>query len=105
MGAETPARRRRTAKQVAATLGCHPRTVRKLIAEPREEFIARAEERRKKAAQLRAQGRSYKQIATELDCAVGSVSTLLYWARKYGEMPEPAPAAGKPAEDNARAPA
>ena len=101
MGAETPARRRRTAKELAETLGCHPRTIRKLIAEPREEFIARAQQRRKKAAELRATGMPYQQIADEMGIAIGSAATLVHWARKYGEMPDPLPPAKTSSEENA----
>jgi len=87
MGAETPARRKRTAREVAASLGASERTVRRIIAEPREDFERRARERRKIAVDLREQGKKYREIAEEMGCSVGQVSYMLHVARKNGELP------------------
>lgn len=86
MGAETPARRKRTAREVAASLGASERTVRRIIAEPRDEFEARARQRRARAVELRQQGKKYREIAEEMDCSIGSVSRMLHDARKTGEL-------------------
>ena len=40
MGAERPVRRKHTAVELAKQLGCHPRTVRRYVAQPRAEFLA-----------------------------------------------------------------
>lgn len=82
-GAETRARRTMTAKEGAARLGVSPRTIQRIIAEPREEFEARARQRRERAAELRASGLKYKEIAEEMDISIGMVGSLLHDARKH----------------------
>ena len=73
-----------TAREGAAQLGVSARTVRRLVAEPRDEFEARARQRRVRAAQLRNAGRTYKQIADDLDISIGAVGGLLSIARREG---------------------
>ena len=82
--AETAARRSMTAREGAEKLGVSARTVRRMVAEPRDDFEARARERRVRAAQLRNNGCSYKQIAEELECSTGAVGALLTIARREG---------------------
>jgi DNA-directed RNA polymerase specialized sigma24 family protein len=84
MPAENPVRRSKTAKEMAARLGVSERTIRNVVAEPREEFEARAQARRQRAVELREQGLKYREIAEELSCSVGTVGTLLHHARKSG---------------------
>ncbi|OFV72490.1 sigma factor-like helix-turn-helix DNA-binding protein [Rhodococcus erythropolis] len=82
MGAETPARRNRTAREVAERIGASPRTVRRIIAEPRASYEARAAERRKRVLELRANGMKLREIAAEVGMSVGGVGTILHHARK-----------------------
>ncbi|MFE5708110.1 helix-turn-helix domain-containing protein [Rhodococcus koreensis] len=82
MGAETPTRRKRTAREIAEQLGASPRTVRRIVAEPRGEFEARAEARRAQAVELRAQGLKYTEIAEAMGVTTGTVGRLLSDARK-----------------------
>lgn len=82
MGAETPARRNRSAREVAERLGISPRTVRNIMAEPRAEYEARAAERRRRVLELRAQGLKLREIADEVGMTVGGVGTILHHARK-----------------------
>ncbi|GAB2453926.1 sigma factor-like helix-turn-helix DNA-binding protein [Nocardia tengchongensis] len=82
--AETVARRAITAREGAAQLGVSSRTIRRLKAEARGDFEARALQRRQLAAQLRNAGWSYKEIADELECSVGAVGALLHIARREG---------------------
>lgn len=84
MSAETPARRKMTAREGAQRLGVSPRTIQRLVAEPRADFEARAQERRQRAVELREQGLKYREIAEEMGCSVGTVGTLLHHARKSG---------------------
>jgi transposase len=77
MGAQTPARRSKTARELAEEFGVTPRTIQRLVAEPREEYTARARQRRERAAQLRKQGLKYREIAEELGVSIGTVSKLL----------------------------
>ncbi|MCX4099102.1 sigma factor-like helix-turn-helix DNA-binding protein [Nocardia sp. alder85J] len=78
MAAEHPKRRTKTAKEMAEQLGISVRSVRNIIAEPRENFEARAAEKRTRARELRADGASYREIADELGISIGSVSSLLH---------------------------
>ncbi|MBF6150268.1 helix-turn-helix domain-containing protein [Nocardia nova] len=82
--AETAARRSMTAREGAERLGVSPRTIRRMVAEPRADFEARARDRRTRAAQLRNAGHSYKEIAAAMDCSTGTVGTLLRLARREG---------------------
>lgn len=86
MSAETPTRRKRTAKEVAKSLGCSTRTVRRIIAEPRDEWEARARERRARAVELRKSGMKYREIAQELGAPIGTVGRMLNLARQHGEF-------------------
>ena len=83
MSDEIRQRRKTTAKELAARLGCSERTVRRIAAEPRAEFLARAAERRARALLLREAGHTYKQIAEEMGESVGAVGRLIYSARQH----------------------
>ena len=85
--ARSPQRRKITARELAERLGSSVRTAQRLVAEPRTEFLARARQRRARAVELRLQGLKYVEIAAEMECAVGTVSTLLHEARRLGEWP------------------
>jgi excisionase family DNA binding protein len=82
MGAENPMRRTMTAREAAERLGCSPRTIQRVIAEPRQEFLARATERQLKAAELKEQGQTYKQIAETLECTPKAAENLVLRGRK-----------------------
>lgn len=88
MTAKAQQRRKITARELAAQLGSSTRTAQRLVAEPRDDFETRARERRERAAQLRNMGRSYKDIADELDCSTGAVGALLHLARREGLLVE-----------------
>jgi DNA-binding CsgD family transcriptional regulator len=82
MGAENPIRRSKTANELAARLGCSPRTVRNIVAEPRGEFLARTAANRARAVELRAQGLLYREIAEAMGVSTGAVGKLLHDARR-----------------------
>ena len=84
MVAENPTRRNRTARDIAARLGVSTRTVQRIIAEPRDEFEARAAARRERVIELRRGGLTYAAIAAEVGMTVGGVGTVLHHARKAG---------------------
>jgi DNA-directed RNA polymerase specialized sigma24 family protein len=84
MGAENPQRRKTTAREAAEKLGVHPRTIRRIAAEPRTEYLARAAVRREQAARLRNEGRTYIEIAAVMECSTGTVGTLIRDAKKHG---------------------
>lgn len=82
MGAENPTRRTITAREAAARIGCSPRTIQRVIAEPRDEFLARIAERREKVLALREQGMKYREIAETLNIPIGTVSTIIHHAKQ-----------------------
>ena len=82
MTASKPVRRRYTAREVAERYGISERHVRRVIAEPRTEYLARAEARRIKALQLREAGKSYSEIAEELEVSEVNARSLVHRARK-----------------------
>jgi len=81
-GAEMPVRRQRSAREIAEQMNCSPRSIRRLIAMPREEFIARARAKTAQAVELRAQGLTHREIGETMGISIGSVGTLLHHARK-----------------------
>jgi plasmid maintenance system antidote protein VapI len=91
VGAEVQERRAVTAREMAEGLGMHPRTVRKLMAEPRPDFLARAAARRSQALELRAQGLKHREIAEAMGVPIGTVGRLLWEAKRLAaaEAAEP----------------
>jgi DNA-directed RNA polymerase specialized sigma24 family protein len=81
-GARAKQRRAVTAKELARRLGSSERTARRLVAEPREEFLERAESRRTHVVGLRAQGMKYREIADQMGISTGAVGRILHDARK-----------------------
>ncbi len=83
MAAETPKRRAITAKAAADLIGCSPRTVQRIQAEPRTQYDARVKERRELVLSLKEdQGMTYRQIADALNLSVSNVGYILHTARK-----------------------
>jgi transposase len=83
MGAKNPVRRKMTAREAAEKFGTSTRTIQRLFAEPRHNFLDRAQQRREQAVGLRERGLTYRQIAEQMGCTVGTVGRLLHDARKY----------------------
>lgn len=82
MSAQNPRRRPVTQREMAEKFGVSTRTVARFMAEPREDFLARAKARRDRAVELRAQGLKYVEIAAEMGVSTGTVSRLLHDAKK-----------------------
>lgn len=82
-------RRSITARELAEKLGSSERTARRLIAEPRDEFLERAKVRRDRVVALRKQGMKYKEIAEEMGISTGAVGRILHDARKLEEKENP----------------
>ncbi|WP_432499123.1 sigma factor-like helix-turn-helix DNA-binding protein [Kineococcus gypseus] len=74
-----------TAREAAAHFGVSPATVKRLVAEPREDFLARAQARRDRAVELRAKGLKHREIAAEMDVPIGTVGRLLHEAKKLAQ--------------------
>ena len=82
MGAENPTRRTMTAREAAERLGCSPRTVQRVMAEPRGEFLARSAARQRRAAELKDEGKTYREIGELLDCTPKAAENLVLRGRK-----------------------
>lgn len=85
-GAQAKKRRSITARELAERLGSSERTARRLIAEPRDDYLGRAKARRDKAVELRKQGLKYREIAEAMELSTGIVGRLLHDARRHGEI-------------------
>jgi len=86
MGASNPVRRKQTARDLAERFNVTPRTIARLVAEPRTEFEERARNRRARAVELRAIGLKYREIAEQMNCSTGAVGRLLYDAKKIAAV-------------------
>lgn len=75
-------RRAITARELAERLGSSERTARRLVAEPRTDYLDRARVRRDRAVELRNAGMKYREIADEMGVSTGTVGRLLHDARK-----------------------
>lgn len=84
-GAKNPVRRKMTAAEAATRFGASPRTIQRLFAEPRTDFLDRAKARRDRAVELRNSGMKYREIADEMSVSIGTVGRLLHDARKLSE--------------------
>lgn len=73
----TPAKRTHTARELADRFGVAPRTIRRVVAQPREEYLSEAQQRRKRIRELRETGLSMRAIAAEVGCSVGTVHNAL----------------------------
>ena len=60
-------------RELAEKTGASPRSIANWTSEPRKKYLARANEKRAKVAELRAQGLTMRAIADELGCSVGTV--------------------------------
>lgn len=100
---EQPDRRRRrmTAREAAERFGVSPRTIRRVVAEERGEYVGRAASRREQIITLHRQGLKQKAIAEQLGVTPALVSIRLREARAEGvelsRLPanEPPPAGGE----------
>lgn len=63
----------KTIREVAQGTGLSTATVERWTSEPRETYLARANEKRERVRELRAKGLTMRAIAAELDCSVGTV--------------------------------
>jgi len=77
MNPPTRAKRTHTARQLGERFNRSPRTIRRIIAEEREEWLLRVEQRRGKIRELRSAGMTMRAIAAELGCSVGTVHNAL----------------------------
>ena len=66
-----------TIRELAARAGVYPRTIKRWTSDPRDVYLSRAEQRRKRIRELRETGLSMRAIAAEVGCSVGTVHNAL----------------------------
>ncbi|GAA3853059.1 helix-turn-helix domain-containing protein [Brevibacterium ammoniilyticum] len=66
-----------TIRELAARAGVDPRTVKRWTSDPRDVYLSRAEQRRERIRELRETGLSYRAIAAEVGCSIGTVHNAL----------------------------
>jgi predicted DNA-binding protein (UPF0251 family) len=81
VGALKPGRRKLTAREVAQRYGISERHVRRAIAEPRDDFEARARARQAQALALIESGLTYQQAADQMGITRGTAAGLVHRAR------------------------
>ena len=81
MPAHKPVRRKLTAREVAKRYGVSERHVRRVVAEPRDDFEARARARQDQALALIESGLTYRQVADKLGITRGTAAGLVHRAR------------------------
>lgn len=83
MGAERPQRRKMTAKEAAQRFGISERSVRRIVAEPREEWLARAARHREEVIRLREiEKLPYNVIAERVGVPSGTARRIVSLHRK-----------------------
>lgn len=78
----TRARRTKTARELAKRFNVTERTIRNTVAEAREDFLARANERRTKILELWNQGWTQTAISEEIGYPLSMVSLRIKEARE-----------------------
>ena len=73
MSTPTRAVRKHTARELGERFGRSPRTIRRIIAQERGEFLAQAQQRGQRIVELRAKGMTMRAIANEVGCSVCTV--------------------------------
>lgn len=72
-----PEPRKHTARELAERFNRSPRTIYRVIGEPREVYEGRARARHERIRELRKTGMSYREIAAEVGVTVGAVHYAL----------------------------
>lgn len=75
-------KRNGTARELAERFEVTPRHIRRIIAEPRTDFEARARTRQLEALGLREQGLTYQAIANQMGISRGAAAGLVHRARQ-----------------------
>lgn len=69
----TRAKRKQTARELAERFGVHPSTIRRTVAQSREDYLSEAAKRRSRIRALRAEGLSMRAIAEREGITPGAV--------------------------------
>lgn len=82
MSAVHKSRRKVTAREGAEQLGVSTRTVQRIVAEPRGEYLSRSHARQDLALQLKNDGLKYREIAERIGTTERAAQGLVERARK-----------------------
>jgi transposase len=74
----TRAKRKKTARELAERFGVHPSTIRRTVAQSREDYLSEAAERHARIHALRAQGLSMRAIAEREGITPGAVHYAIH---------------------------
>lgn len=66
-------KRKHTAAELGKRLDRTPRTIRRIISEPRDDYLLRAQQKRKEVEKLRKQGLTIRAISKKTGYSVGTV--------------------------------
>lgn len=82
-------RRTHTARELSARFGIHARTVRRHVAEPRDDYETRAKRRRAIAAAMYAGGANWADIARAVGGSEWAARALVKRSKADGLHPRP----------------
>lgn len=86
MSAVKPVKRKHSARVLAARLGVSERTIQRLVAQPREEYLAEAHARQDEALRLRESGLKWAEVGERLGgISESAAHQLANKARRRGE--------------------
>lgn len=74
----TRAKRTQTARELAERFGVSTRTIQRTVAQPREEYLAAAAQRRARIRSMRLEGMTMRAIAEREGITVGAVHYALH---------------------------
>lgn len=72
-------------RKLAEKTGASPRAIISWTSEPREVYLARANEKRELVRKLRSEGMSMRAIAAEIGCSVGTVHRYVHESREQDQ--------------------
>lgn len=73
-----------TAREAAKKFGVSTRTIQRLVALDRDDYISRAADRRKQAYELRQSGLKWAEVGEKLGCSADAARAL---AKRYEPLP------------------
>jgi hypothetical protein len=77
MTAWKPQKRKQTARELAKRFGKSPRQIRRVMAQPRAEYLAAQAARRAEAARLRAEGLEWAEVARRVGTSSPAAARML----------------------------
>ena len=88
MAARIPKKRAVTSRELAKQIGCAPSSVRRFMAQPRDEWLAEQAERREAMRAYRFdEGHTCRETADHFGTTVGAVSSATNRAQKEAGLP------------------